>query len=58
METSAQHHYEYEFTTTRIVLLIVSIVLWLLISLARTARAAEAWTSKTASTRDAVTLAC
>jgi hypothetical protein len=37
METSAQHHYDYEFTTTRIVLLVVSIVLWLLLGVARAA---------------------
>ena len=39
VEASAQR--EYEFTTTRIVLLVVSIVLWLLLGVARSARAAE-----------------
>jgi hypothetical protein len=41
MGASAPHHYEYEFTTTRIVLLVVSIVLWLLFGVARTAREAD-----------------
>jgi hypothetical protein len=40
VESSAQYHYE--FTTTRIVLLVVGIVLWLLLGIARMAGQSDA----------------
>jgi drug/metabolite transporter (DMT)-like permease len=41
VETTAQQRPEYEFTTLRIVLLVIAITLWVLLAVAATARDAD-----------------
>jgi drug/metabolite transporter (DMT)-like permease len=41
VESSAQQRSEYEFTTLRIVLLVITMTLWVLLALAATARDAD-----------------